>query len=95
VLAVVGVTSDVGDRNPKTEGAAHRHTFSAGFIFKSLNPNNGDILGDLIGQTNLVIQTGPDDEEFHVHPIRLFSVLIGQTADTLVRDMHAHSLHVD
>jgi hypothetical protein len=95
IIAVVGVTSDVGDRNPNTPGAAHRHTFDAGFFVRSINPNTGVITGDLFGQTRLVIETGPDDEEFHIHPIRLLGVRIGDTVNTRVADFHAHSLHVD
>jgi len=95
VFAVVGVTSDEGDRIPSTPGAAHRHTFAAQFTVKSINPNTGVIIGDLQGITDKVIQTGPDEEEFHRHLIRILNAQIGGTVNTTVNDFHSHSLHVD
>ncbi len=93
VIAITGVTSEVGDRGGP--GEAHRHTFAAGFLLKHINPDNGQILGDIIGQTQLVVSTGHAPEDFHIHPIRMANVLIDQTILTIVADQHAHQLHVD
>lgn len=94
-IAVVGVTDERGDRILNTPGAAHRHTFRAGFIVKSINPDTGVIIGDLVGQTDLTLETGPHDEPPHRHPIRIMNAQIGGTVDTGVASFHAHSLRVD
>ena len=93
-IPIVGVTSEVGDRGTMA-GEAHRHTFGAIFTLKRINPNNGDITGDIIGQTQQVLSTGDEPEDFHVHFIRMQNVLISQTIPTFVADQHAHQLHVD
>lgn len=54
-----------------------------------------DIVGDIIGRTQLVISTGDEAEDFHVHFIRMQRVLISQPIPTLVADQHAHQPHVD
>ena len=93
-LPIVGFTSEFGDRGTQP-GEAHRHTFGAIFTLKSINPDNGNITGDIIGQTQQVISTGDEPEDFHVHFIRMQGVLITQTIPTFVADQHAHQLHVD
>ena len=93
-IPIAGVTSETGDRGTM-EGEAHRHTFGAIFTMRSINPDNGNILGDIIGRTQLVVSTGDEREDFHVHFIQMRNVLISQTVPTLVADQHLHQLHVD
>ena len=93
-IPIVGVTSEFGDRGHQP-GEAHRHTFGALFILRSINPNNGTIRGDIIGQTQAVISTGDEPEDFHVHFIQMGNVVIAQTIATAVADEHAHLLEID
>jgi hypothetical protein len=93
-LPIVGVTSEFGDRGTMA-GEAHRHTFGAIFTLRSINPDNGNIVGDIVGQTQQVISTGDEPEDFHTHFIQMQHVLITQTIPTFVADQHAHQLHVD
>jgi len=95
ILAIVGVTSEVGEHGAKSSEPAHRHTFDAAFILRSINPDNGVIRGDLFGQTRLVISTGHTREDFHIHAIRMRNVMIDDSVLTLVADEHRHQLHVD
>ena len=93
-IPIVGVTSETGDRGTM-EGEAHRHTFGAIFTLKSINPDNGNITGDIIGRTQLVISTGDEAEDFHVHFSQMRNVLISQTIPTFVADQHIHQLRAD
>jgi hypothetical protein len=95
VIAIVGMTGEFGQRQSGAQNPAHRHTFAANFTLKSINPDTGVLLGDIFGTTGQVVSTGHDQEDFHVHPIQMSNVIIEQTIDTIVADMHFHTLHVD
>jgi hypothetical protein len=97
IIAIVGVTSEVGEHSAKADEPAHRHTFSAGFFVKSLNRSTGEIRGDIIGQTALTLSTGFVMEDAHVHLIRMKNVLLrlDSTIATLEADEHVHLLHVN
>jgi hypothetical protein len=97
IIAIVGVTSEVGEHSAKTVEPAHRHTFDAGFFVRSLNRSTGEIRGDIFGQTVLTLSTGFEIEDAHVHLIKMKNVLLrlDSTIVTLETDEHVHVLRVN
>jgi hypothetical protein len=98
VIMIQGMTTEEGDRDPASPGAAHRHTFIAELRISSINSVNGNISGSIQGRTNQVISTGPDEEERHVHLIAHPSIVItptGLMVATAIEDFHQHFLNVD
>jgi hypothetical protein len=95
VFQIEGITGEVGEHEAGADEPAHRHTFSAGFTVKEINPDNGFIIGDLSGRTFEVISTGHEPEDEHVHLILVRNARIEDQVNTTEADEHFHRLNVD
>ena len=93
-IPITGVTTETGNRG-NAPGEPHRHTFTGIFTVQSINPDNGIILGSISGETQLVISTGDEEEDFHVHEISAGGIVIGHEIWTAIGDFHRHRLSVD